>query len=194
MVLPGVVRKVSTAFLLLSLAGWITFGVGFGFRNFEYSKQDDLPRATLYPEFTCLWIFGISFPILFVLTVIDLFCAYRATTSLTYLILPLYLVSAGGVLFLDGHSIYQYYQVESLRADNTNSTIQFSDVNLKLVVAGTSMVTEDFKLQLGELDIHGDDNYVPIEFAGAIAAVVFTWLYLLVTPFFSPKTEYYDYE
>ena len=36
------------------------------------------------------------------------------------------------------------------------------------------MVTEDFKLQLGELDIHGDDNYVPIEFAGAIAAVVFT--------------------
>ena len=83
----------STAFLLLSLAGWITFGVGFGLRNFEYSKEEDLSRATLYPDFTVLWIFGVSFPILFVLTVVDLFCAYRlsavlvSTSSLLYLLL-----------------------------------------------------------------------------------------------------------
>lgn len=72
----------STVFLLLSLAGWITFGVGFGLRNFEYSKEDSLPLATLYPDFTVLWVFGISFPLLFVLTVVDIFCAYRFTTSL----------------------------------------------------------------------------------------------------------------
>ena len=74
--------QVSTVFLLLSLAGWITFGVGFGLRNFEYSKEDSLPRATLYPDFTVLWMFGVSFPVLFVLAVVDLFCAYRLTTSL----------------------------------------------------------------------------------------------------------------
>ena len=32
----------------------------------------------------------------------------------TFLILPLYLVSAGGVLFLDGHTIYQFYQVHTV--------------------------------------------------------------------------------
>ena len=81
-IMQYVFYQVSTVFLLLSLVGWITFGVGFGFRNFEYSKHDDLSRAALYPEFICLWIFGISFPILFVMTIIDLFCAYRLTTSI----------------------------------------------------------------------------------------------------------------
>ena len=101
----------------------------------------------------------------------------------------------------------------------TNTT--FSDLGLRLVVADVTQVTPDFRLTLlDDLDIHGDENYVPIEFAGTIATVFFSvskiayqvwmsmceyvfpqipslshtqWLYLMVAPFFTPRKEYeYD--
>ena len=125
-------------------------------------------------------------------------------------------MSAGGVLFLDGHYLYQYYQVltvqhvclhyrliiiiaiemccvhyyvtpgvkvEDFKADLnvtslgqiTDPSVQFSDIGLKLVVADVSLVTSDFKLtRLDDLNIHGDDSYISIEFAGTITAVLFS--------------------
>ena len=50
----------------------------------------------------------------------------------------------------------------------------FSDVDLKVVLADVSVIRSDFSLSsLDRLDIHGDDHYVPIEFAGALVGVFF---------------------
>ena len=54
----------------------------------RYINHDDLSRGTAYPEFTSLWLFGTSAPLLFLLTVLDLFCAYRVTTLLVSHTLP----------------------------------------------------------------------------------------------------------
>lgn len=88
------------------------------------------------------------------------------------------------------HELYMCsgVQVDSFLSDHSNNNdnvtsfdqitdpiIQFSDVNLKLVVVDVTLVTDDFTLnRLGDLDIHRDDNYVPIEFAGTITALAFS--------------------
>ena len=117
------------------------------------------------------------------------------------------------------------------------SSAVFSDLGLRLVVADISLVSPDFSLipLLSDLDIHGDDKYIPIEFAGAVSAVVFSvsapysplsplflfifilfilffffflwfslfivslifslqWLYLMMTPYFSPRKDYDLYD
>ena len=58
--------------------------------------------------------------------------------------------------------------------NQTTNTTSFSDLGLRLVVADVTQVTPDFRLTLDDLDIHGDDNYVPIEFAGTITTVLFS--------------------
>lgn len=66
--------------------------------------------------------------------------------------------------------------MEAFLSGNNQTTAVFSEVDLKLVVVDVSLVTDNYSLSplLGDLDIHGNDNYVPIEFAGALAAVFFT--------------------
>ena len=56
------------------------------------------------------------------------------------------------------------------------SSPSLSELGLRLVLADVSLVSPDLTLEplLSDLDIHGDDKYIPIEFAGAVAAVVFT--------------------
>ena len=57
----------------------------------------------------------------------------------------------------------------------TDPSVQFSDIGLKLVIADVSLVTSDFKLtRLDDLNIHSDDSYISIEFAGTITAVFFS--------------------
>lgn len=56
----------------------------------------------------------------------------------------------------------------------TDPTVQFSDVNLKLVVVDVTLVNDFTLNRLGDLDIHGDGKYVPIEFAGTITALLFS--------------------
>ena len=109
---------------------------------------------------------------------------------------------------------------------NNRTSQEFSDLNLKLLVIDISLVTEDFSLSPGlleDIDIHGNDSYIPIEFAGTITAVFFTvspnfynslvkhtstspslppslplsssqWLYLMISPFFSSRIEYDVYD
>ena len=56
------------------------------------------------------------------------------------------------------------------------SSAVFSDLDLRLVLADISIVSPDFSLAplLTDLDIHGNDKYAPIEFAGAASTVIFS--------------------
>ena len=70
-----------------------------------------------------------------------------------------------------------HHQVESFLDSNNLTSAEFSDVGLRLVIVDVTQVTEDFSLSPlldNTTDIHGNENYIPIEFAGALSAVIFT--------------------
>jgi hypothetical protein len=67
--------------------------------------------------------------------------------------LPFFLVGAGGTLMFDAFYIYSYYQ----RRDGNPVYIRCGEI--RDIFDGN--------------DIHGDQNYVPVEFAGAVTAVLF---------------------
>ncbi len=67
--------------------------------------------------------------------------------------LPVFLLGGGGVLLTDGLGIYRYYQ-----AQNTALTLFYCTDIYGLVIPP---------------DIHDGENYIPIEFAGVIVALVF---------------------
>ena len=66
------------------------------------------------------------------------------------IILPFFLVGAGGTLMFDAFYIYTYYQ----RREGNNVYV----------------ICQAF---IDGVDIHGDQNFVPVEFAGAVTAVLF---------------------
>lgn len=70
-------------------------------------------------------------------------------------ILPFFLVGAGGTLMFDAFYIYTFYQ---------------SRANNQLYIVCSEAV--DF-FGDGGIDIHGDQAFVPVEFAGAMTAVLF---------------------
>lgn len=67
-------------------------------------------------------------------------------------ILPFFLVGAGGTLMFDAFYIYTFYQ------NRANNPVYIT-------------CSEKFD-HLG-LDIHGDQSFAPVEFAGAVTAVLF---------------------
>ena len=69
------------------------------------------------------------------------------------LILPFFLVGAGVTLMFDAFYIYAYYQ-------------QRREDQLYIICSEVG----DF---FGNIDIHGDQNFAPVEFAGAVTAVLF---------------------
>lgn len=78
------------------------------------------------------------------------------------LFVPAYLVSVGAVLFFNGLLIYTFYQV-----DNSNSMINGTvDVNLMC-----RDVRSNTSIEL--TDIHSEQKYITIEFAGALESVAF---------------------
>ena len=64
-----------------------------------------------------------------------------------YLFLPIYLVGAGGVLLFDGLQIYAHYR-------RNDFSVECRDTNL------------------GRVDIHDGDRYIPVEFAGVVTCIV----------------------
>lgn len=69
------------------------------------------------------------------------------------------MLSLGAVLFADGLSIYAYY-----REMDGNGTVSNSSVNLRCV---------DLRFNETISEINGRDLYIPLEFAGALSAVMF---------------------
>ena len=63
-----------------------------------------------------------------------------------HLIVPSFIMSAGAVMFLDGIAIYNYHQ----------------DINLSCKDS-----------RISSTDIHGDLNFIPVEFAGAVTSLMF---------------------
>lgn len=76
--------------------------------------------------------------------------------------MPGYLVSVGAVLFLNGLLIYTFYQVD----DNNSMFNSTLDVNLQCTDV-RSNTTIEFT------DIHREQKYIAIEFAGALESVAF---------------------
>jgi hypothetical protein len=72
-----------------------------------------------------------------------------------HVFLPLFLIGCGGVLMVDGIAIYDYLT---------------EDQNSKFLVCRDVLVNGRFA---GRPDIHGDGKHIPVEFAGALTAVVF---------------------
>lgn len=70
-----------------------------------------------------------------------------------HVFLPLFLIGCGGVLMVDGVAIYDYLT---------------EDQNKKFLVCRDVLVSST-----GTQDIHGDSKHIPVEFAGALTAVVF---------------------
>ena len=68
------------------------------------------------------------------------------------IILPFFLVGAGGTLMFDAFYIYTYYQSR--------------EGNVPYIICSE-------RGDLFGLDIHGDQNFVPVEFAGAVTTVLF---------------------
>ena len=88
-----------------------------------------------------------------------------------FVFLPLYLVAAGGVLFFDGFQIYHFYQNQNGRQVNI-----FCDLVTGSVAPVNSTVTAASGLPSNILDppmINDDHLFIPIEFAGAVSAVIF---------------------
>ena len=71
---------------------------------------------------------------------------------------PAFLLSLGAVLFFDGLSIYQYYQISDGASSNGSVNIQCLDLRFHNETVG---------------DVNGEDFYITIEFAGALTSVVF---------------------
>lgn len=78
-----------------------------------------------------------------------------------HVFLPLYLVGVGGVLMVNGVAIYDYLT---------------DDISKKFLVCrdalGTGNNALSVRFNVAE-DIHGDANYIPVEFAGALTSVAF---------------------
>ena len=69
-----------------------------------------------------------------------------------HVFLPLYLIGVGGVLMVDGVAIYDYLT---------------EDPSKKFLMCRDILNPRD------RPDIHGDSKHIPVEFAGALTAVVF---------------------
>lgn len=76
--------------------------------------------------------------------------------------MPSYLVSIGAILFLDGLLIYTFYQVD----ESINSVNGTLDLNIKCMD-----VRSNTSIEL--TDIHNEQKYISIEFAGLLESVAF---------------------
>lgn len=148
--LTGVFRKLSLPFLLLSLLGYLLFIIGFGFRNASYKDNTDTNAAA--PEYFFMWLYLCSGPILYVLSLIQSIWESKYPTFLVLLLAPLFIGAIGGVAFFNGIQIYGFYRIRS------------SIVNVGLL---------DLRAGGFEVDIHGEQRYVTLEFAGVLASFVF---------------------
>ena len=73
--------------------------------------------------------------------------------------LPIFLISCGGILVFNGLQIHEYYKTEEHD--------KHQDVFVRVVDVAQSRINDDTPR------IHGDDNYIVVEFAGAIASGFF---------------------
>ena len=85
------------------------------------------------------------------------------------------MVAAGGILFFNGLQIYEYYQIRDI-ADDLRPENLYDNVSvMRRIRVVCADVTRGYSgpPELINLDIHGSDSFIPIEFAGAAASVVF---------------------
>lgn len=140
--------------------------IGFGFRNASYNEQNSSTAAE--PEYFFLWLYLASGLVVYIFSMIASVWESRIPTLLAFIFIPFFMVSVGAVLFLDGLLIYMFHQ-----GNNNTVTLTCSD----------AQNTNEANI------IHGEQNYVIIEFAGALAAVAFYWVYMMMIPFFSSKKD-----
>lgn len=109
-----------------------------------------------------------------------LFVVYYSGVSLllqVFLVVPAYMVSVGAILFLNGLLIYTFYQVE----DSNSSVNRTLGVNLLCtdVRSNTSIAL---------MDIHREQKYISIEFAGTLESVAFYVRYYIFSDNSTPAT------
>lgn len=133
------------------------------------------------------------------------------------------MVAAGGILFFNGLQMYEYYQIRDVADDLPGNLALYDNVRvMRRIRVVCADVTQAYSgpPELISLDIHGSDSFIPIEFAGAAASVVFyvrdaavgskdagkgyvsdglclllppvQWAFLLAVPFFTSKGKNYD--
>ena len=73
-----------------------------------------------------------------------------------FILLPAFLIGAGGVLFYDGLQIYEHYESR-----------EGSDNDLVVILLDTYQTIHS------RVDIYNEDKFVPIEFSGVLASVLF---------------------
>lgn len=86
------------------------------------------------------------------------------------------MVAAGGILFFNGLQIYEYYQIRDIADDLPENLGLYDSVRVMQrirVVCGDVTRAYSGPPELINLDIHDSDSFIPIEFAGAAASVVF---------------------
>ena len=74
-----------------------------------------------------------------------------------HMFLPMYLVGVGGVLMVNGVAIYDF----------------LTENDTKFLICRDALPPPISNSCESPEDIHGDANYIPVEFAGALASVVF---------------------
>ena len=86
------------------------------------------------------------------------------------------MVAAGGILFFNGLQMYEYYQIRDVADDLPGNLALYDNVRvMQRIRVVCADVTQAYSgpPELISLDIHGSDSFIPIEFAGAAASVVF---------------------
>ena len=76
-------------------------------------------------------------------------------------------MAGGGILFFNGLQIFQYYQIEEDEGSLGKEVVVYV-VDLAIQQQANNMTG-----CLTDVDIHDDDKFIPIEFAGVIASVFF---------------------
>ena len=85
-----------------------------------------------------------------------------------FILLPAFLIGAGGVLFYDGLQIYEHYESR-----------EGSDNDLVVILLDTYQTIRSQVDIHSWVDIHNEDKFVPIEFSGVLASVLFYVSHLL---------------
>jgi hypothetical protein len=161
MVLNGAARKIALVIVIFSVIGWITYIVGFALRIHFLREEDDNNdeninsklkfhiRNAIHEDFTPYWCFAIVAPFLFIIYFIHLYFNVIFTHYMSIFFTAIYLVAAGGVLYMDGMFIAQLVRDNANGDDSSASVIsKYYWIIIESVGAFVSIIFYWFSMML----------------------------------------------
>uniref|UniRef100_A0A1X7UQE5 Uncharacterized protein n=1 Tax=Amphimedon queenslandica TaxID=400682 RepID=A0A1X7UQE5_AMPQE len=113
MVLDGLARKISLLIAIFSIIGWAAFVVGFGLRFHEYGKEGSSISNPVNEDHFPYWCFAVSAPFLYIAYFFHLYFNVTFTHYLTIFFTAVYLIPAGGVLYVNGMELAKSIEDET---------------------------------------------------------------------------------